>query len=114
LALRLLFDYLAIHRRSAQSATQIAAGMCSQFYEEHGSNSGTPSKRRISRSAVKEYVKRIRKALGIAMQEEGFACRHPELLISHRTVGNEVLYSLHAAVGWIHQEDLPSRYRTAP
>lgn len=108
LALRLLINYLAIHRYTAQSATQIAAGMRTHFYQKHGLNSGILSRRKISRTAVKEYVKRIREAFGAAFDEVGLTLRPATVLISLKTLGNEVLYSLRATVKWVHQDDLPS------
>lgn len=108
LALRLLFDYLGHHRHLPQNAAQIAAGIkASAFYRNHGMNAGLPTRRKISRSAVKEYVKRIRKALNIALRRRTQPVDASRLLISAKTVGNEVQYRLCAPVEWKHVEDLP-------
>lgn len=109
LALRLLFNYLATYRRTPQSATQIASGInASEFYALHGINAGVPSRRNITRTAIKEYIKRIRQALAFSLREAGIPLRSSEVLIGQATVGNEVLYRLRAAVEWIHLEDLPT------
>jgi hypothetical protein len=109
LALRLLFNYLASYRRTPQSATQIASGInASEFYALHGMNAGVPSRRNISRTAIKEYIKRIRQALDSGLREAGIPLRSSEVLIGQATAGNEVLYRLRAAVEWIHLEDLPT------
>jgi hypothetical protein len=103
LALRLVLNYLAETRHIPQSATQIAAGMHrSAFYVKHGMNSGVPSRRRISRSAVKEYVKRLRSAIRIACRYAALDFDPGEVLVSRRTVGNEIRYQLRAAVQWVH------------
>jgi len=103
LALRQVVNYLAETRHIPQSATQIAAGMRrSAFYVKHGMNSGIPSKRRISRSAVKEYVKRIRKAFGLSFCEIGLDLDPKRVLVSKTTMGNEIHYQLRARIEWIH------------
>jgi hypothetical protein len=103
LALRLVVNYLAETRHIPQSATQIAAGMRrSAFYVKHGMNSGILSKRKISRSAVKEYVKRIRKAFGISFREVALALDPKRVLVSKTTVGNEIHYQLRARIEWVH------------
>jgi hypothetical protein len=108
LALRLIVDYLARHRNIGQSASQVAAGIrTSSFYRNHGANSGASSRRKISRTAIKEYVKRIRRALSSALREVGLDVNPTQILVSHRTEGNEVLYKLRAAVEWLHEDDLP-------
>jgi hypothetical protein len=103
LALRQIVNYLAETRHIPQSATQIAAGMRrSAFYVKHGMNSGILSKRKISRSAVKEYVKRIRKAFGISFREVALALDPKRVLVSKTTVGNEIHYQLRARIEWVH------------
>jgi hypothetical protein len=104
LALRLIFDYLARHRRVPQSATEIASGMrATAFYRDHGANSGVPSRRKISRTAVKEYVKRIRVALADALDAARLPLNANTVLESVATPGNEVLYALRATVAWLHE-----------
>ena len=103
LALRQVVNYLAETRRIPQSATQIAAGMRrSAFYVKHGMNSGIPSRRKISRSAVKEYVKRIRKAFGLSFRKIGLDLDPKRVLVSKTTMGNEVHYQLRARIEWVH------------
>jgi len=111
LALRLVVDYLARYRHIPQSATQIAAGMrISEFYLRHGMNSGELSRRKISRSAIKEYVKRIRKALAIAFRDAQLGLDPTQVLVSEDTVSNETTYRLRAAVTWHHCIEIPARY----
>lgn len=108
LALRFLFDYLACHRHMPQSATQIAAGIrTSAFYRKHGMNAGLPSRRKVSRSAIKEYIKRIRRALDLIFCEKSSGQDASQLIASVKTVGNEVQYRLCASVEWVHIEELP-------
>lgn len=103
LALRLLLNYLAEAKHIPQSATQIAAGMRrSAFYVRHGKNSGTISRRKINRSAVKEYVKRLRIALSAAFREAAIHIEGRDVLTSQETTGNEVHYRLRANVQWVH------------
>jgi hypothetical protein len=103
LALRQVVDYLAETRHVPQSASQIAAGMRrSAFYVKHGMNSGIPSKRKISRSAVKEYIKRIRKAFDLSFREIGLNLDPKRVLVSKTTVGNEIHYQLRARIEWVH------------
>lgn len=111
LALRLVTDYLARYRHISQSATQIAAGMrVSEFYRRHGMNSGESSRLRISRSTVKEYVKRIRHALAKAFCEAELHLNPAQVLVSEATVSNETTYRLRATVNWHHCMELPARH----
>lgn len=105
LALRILFDYLARHHRLPQGAVQIEAGMrADAFCLRHGANAKSASKqtRKISRSAVKEYVKRTRYALGSAFVGAGINLSPLQVLVSEPTEGNEVTYRLKASTEWIH------------
>lgn len=72
------------------------------FYVKHGMNSGIPSRRKISRSAVKEYVKRIRKAFGLSFRDIGLDLDPKRVLVSKTTVGNEIHYQLRARIEWVH------------
>jgi len=109
LALRQLVNYLAETRHIPQSAAQIAAGMCrSAFYAKHGMNSGIASGRRVTRSAVKEYVKRLRRALSLASREAGINLDPLRVLVSRQTVTNEVQYQLRATIQWVHISDSSS------
>ena len=110
LALRLLFDYLGRHYQVGQSASQIAAGMrASSFYRNHAINSGEISRRKISRSAVKEYVLRVRRALDTSFKQASLPLDPGLILVSEQTEGNEVLYRLRATVQWQHCDELPAR-----
>jgi len=111
LATRLVFDYLARTRHLPQTATQIAAGMrLKDFYRDHGLNSGEPSVRKICRTAVKEYVKRIREALAVAFPKAALPLDPMRVLVSEATDGSEVLYRLKASIEWLHVDDLVERY----
>jgi hypothetical protein len=104
-ALRLLIDYLARTRHIPQSASQIIAGLRqSEFHLKHGHLGGVPQRRKISRSLIREYVRRIRKALGIAFLEAGLQIDAKHVLVSQPTTGTEVLYQLKALVEWVHIE----------
>jgi|SRR5580700_1443805 hypothetical protein len=103
LALRQVVNYLAETKHIPQSATQIAAGMRrSAFYVKHGMNSGIPSRRKISRSTVKEYIKRIRKAFDFSFREMGLDLDPKRVLVSKTTMGNEIHYQLRARIEWVH------------
>lgn len=105
LAPRLLLDYLARRRWLPQSASQIEAGMRrDNFSLRHGANARTSRKqtRRISRAAIKEYVKRIRQALRLAFAEAGLNLHPEEVLVSEETTGNEVRYRLKVTTDWMH------------
>lgn len=105
LSLRILFDYLARNRRLPQSAAQIAAGLhFDAFSLRHGANarSGAKLTRRFSHSVIKEYVKRLRRALKVALEEVGLKLDPDSVLRSEPTVSNEVRYRLKASVDWIH------------
>jgi hypothetical protein len=105
MALRILFDYLARHSRFPQSATQIEAGVrADRFYSHQAQSfSGTSSRtRRIPRSYVRVYTERLRLALEVAFCEANLINQGREVLVSQRTVGNEIGYRLRARVEWIH------------
>jgi len=103
LALRLLLNYLATTRHVPQSATQIAAGIRrSPFCAKHGMNSGICSRRKIARSAIKEYIKRLRTALLVAFREAGLSLDPARVLVSRATAGNEVQYQLVSRIEVVH------------
>jgi hypothetical protein len=103
LSLRIVLNFLAEWRRIPQSATQIAVGIhASAFYRKHGLNAGAPLRRNITRSAVREYIQRIRKALGVAFASASLSIESKNVLVSEITMGNEILYRLRAAIEWIH------------
>jgi hypothetical protein len=99
LAQRIVFDYLANHRRLAQSARQIELGIrADPFYKSHAKNANgrTVLTRRIPRSSIKEHVRRLHQALGMVFEEAGLGINPRSVLIVQDTVGNEVLYRLRA------------------
>lgn len=105
LSLRLLFDYLTSHSRLAQSAAQIELGMrAGAFYSEHAANAGgrTQLTRRIPRSSIKEYIKRLRRAFALAFREAGLRIDPQSVLIAEHTVSNQVGYRLRATVDLVH------------
>jgi hypothetical protein len=105
LALRILFDFLARHPHLPQSASQIEAGVRgSSFYSKHAANA--PSRvrmtRRLTRSAVKEYIVRVRQALQASFRDAGLRVNPREVLVSQPTAGNEISYRLRGTIDWIH------------
>jgi hypothetical protein len=105
LALRILFDYLANHARLPQSAAQIEAGIrANPFYTEHAASiKGKKGlRRRISRSAVKVYIQRLRLALWRAFEDAGLQMDARAVLVSQDTVMNDVGYRLKGTVKWVH------------
>jgi hypothetical protein len=105
LALRILFDYLARHSRLPQSARQIELGIrADDFYKRYAANATgrTVLTRRIPRSAVKVYIKRLHLAFSLAFQNAGMRIDPADVLISRKTVGNEVGYQLKASCDWTH------------
>ena len=113
LAQRLIFDYCARHCRLAQSARQIELGMrADPFCKFHAKNANgrTALTRRIPRSSIKEHIRRLHQALGIAFHEAGMGIDPRSVLIVQDTVGNEVGYKLKATCSWTHI-DLTSRDR---
>lgn len=110
LAPRLLFDFLARTKHTPQSAVQIAGQMrLHPFYRLHGMNCGTPSTRTICKSCIKEYAKRIRKALSTALDQIALPLR-PDLVLVADLAGNEARYVLQASISWIHVNDLAEAY----
>lgn len=99
----MLFDYIA-RQRFGQSASQIAVGIRhNAFFVKYGPNPiGSGRRRRISRTSIKEYIKRIRQALSLAFKEAGIDLNPCDILQSEKTVGNEVKYRLRANVEWRH------------
>jgi len=91
LATRILADYLARTRHIPQSATQIAAGLRqSPFHLKHGHRGGLSQRRKISRSHIRVYIKRLRQALAIAFQEAGLPLDPIRVLVSLPTTGTDL------------------------
>jgi hypothetical protein len=105
LALRILFDYLAQHTRFPQSAAQIEAGIrADRFYTQHASAVMGKDKftRTIPRSYVRVYIGRLRSALTDAFQNAGLLIDASAVILTQKTVMNEVGYRTNANFTWIH------------
>jgi hypothetical protein len=105
LALRILFDYMARNGRFPQSARQIELGLrADEFYRRHAANAGDGRAltRRIPRSAIKVYIKRLHAAIAVALRAARSQLSPDRVLVSHKTVGNEVGYQLKARSEWLH------------
>jgi len=106
----IMFDYIARHRALPQTASQIESGLRRMlFYAKHGSRSGRRRHRRFVRTTVKEYVKRIRRAIAAALKKARVPMKSQTVLASRRTVGNEVGYQLKATITWVHTEEVLCR-----
>ncbi len=104
LALRIVFDFLARHSRLPQSARQIELGIrADDFYKRHAANAtGRAMTRKITKSAIHEYVLRLRRAFLLAFREAGLRIDPNRIVVAEETVGNEVSYRLRAKCEWIH------------
>jgi hypothetical protein len=87
-----MFDYLSQHRLP-QSAVQIVRGM-----RQRGNNVNARKTHTISRSSVKVYVERIRRALQVAFNEAQLRLDPYVVLKSEPTETNEIRYRLRADV----------------
>ena len=111
MTLRQVFDFLAKHARISLSASQIATYFRADvFYSRHGSNIATDGKlrRRVTRSAVKVYVQRIRQALALSFREANLRVDPCNILASEETGSNEAGYRLRGTFDWLHT-DHPGR-----
>jgi hypothetical protein len=107
LRLMLLFDYLARHKYLVQNAGQIAAGLSADpFTREHGKYVSARSSlsKRLSRTAVKQQIMRLRIGLNLAFREARLNLNPTRVLLSEETTTNEVRYRLRASVIWEHAE----------
>lgn len=103
----LLFDYLARHKRFAQSATQIAAGMSiDPFIRRHGAYAGAKKRlnNSVSRTTIKTQIMRLRTGLQWGFRQAKLNLDAFHVLISEETTVNEVRYQLKASVSWEHSE----------
>jgi hypothetical protein len=93
-ALLLLADYLLRHSRCAQTATQISIGIHDGygFYAEHGTNGRRQRIWRIPRSAIREDVKRLKRALAAVFKQANVGVDPADVLVTQDTVSNQVLY----------------------
>jgi hypothetical protein len=107
LTLRLVFDFLARHRHVPLGASQIAASFrVDPFYRQHGRNAlncGTLI-RRVSKSSVRVYIERIRRALALSFREANLRVEPQDVLLSQETVTNEVGYRLRGTFEWLHTD----------
>jgi hypothetical protein len=102
-ALLLLGDYLLRHGRYAQTASQISTGIhAGRFYAEHGKNGRRQRIRRIPRSAIREYIKRLEFALALALGEANLCIDPKDVLLTEESVSNHVLYRWRAIVEVVH------------
>ncbi len=107
LGLRLVFDLLARHRHVPLSAAQISVSFSSEpFYRKHGCNALKDGSllRRVSRSSVRVYIERIRRALALSFQEAQMQIDPRAVLVSQETVTNEIGYRLHGSFTWVHTD----------
>jgi 8-oxo-dGTP pyrophosphatase MutT (NUDIX family) len=56
----------------------------------------------MTRASLRVYLTRIRAALRLAFEEAGIDLKPEEILLSQRTVGNEVGYRLRAKISLMH------------
>jgi hypothetical protein len=113
LTLRLMFDYMAKRSRVPQSASQIHAGFrADPFYRRHGANAGGAAalRRQITRSEVRVYVERIRKALAATFRDANLTLDPHTVLLSQETVMNEVGYCLKGSFQWVHVDHPASEF----
>ena len=106
-----VFDYLARHSYLPQTASQITAGMrADAFCSKHGANVSSVGRlvRKLSRASVKEYIKRMRAALGQTFHDAHLPLDPYGVLASEVTSSNQVGYRLRANCEWVHI-DHPSR-----
>ena len=101
----IFLDYLARHKDSPQTASQIEAGMrLDQFCQRHASNSQPKKARAFSKSSVKEYVKRLRMEFRRVFREAGLNLDPKKVLISEKTTSNQVRYKLRAFIIQDHED----------
>jgi hypothetical protein len=101
----LVGDYLLRNQRFAQTASQISSGIhASSFYSEHATNGHGRQQRmrRIPRTAIREYIRRLHRALALAFREANLRIDPREVLTVEESVGNQVLYQWKAVVEVVH------------
>jgi hypothetical protein len=104
IAQRLLFNFLADHRRIALDSSQIASGLTGEwFYRDHAANSGFRQVKKIRRPTVKVLIQRIREVLASTFESAKLRFDPSEVLRSCPAQGSRrVLYKLHGDVRWHH------------
>ena len=104
-ALLLIADYLLRYSRFAQTASQISDGIHEgRFYAEYGRSGKRQRIRRIPRSAIREYIRRLHRALAMAFEETGFGTAPESVLVVTQSVSNHALYRWKALVEVIHMD----------
>ena len=102
-AMLLVADYLLRHSRYAQTASQIATGIHEgSFYCEYGYTGRGQRTWRIPRSAIKEYIKRLHRALAWAFSEARIRVDPNDVLVTEESTSNHVLYRWRAVVEVVH------------
>jgi len=107
-ALLILADYLLRNSRYAQTASQIAGGIRRSRFHAARMN---PSERkpRIPRSSIKEYIKRLHRALSFAFRKARLRIKPSDVLLVQDSVSNHVLYQWKAVVELIHVDSGPAK-----
>lgn len=109
-AMLLVADYLLRHSRYAQTASQIATGIHEgSFYREYGYSGREQRTWQIPRSAIKEYVKRLHRAIALAFNDAHLRLDPRDVLQEAESVSNHVLYRWRAAVEIAHIESTSER-----
>jgi hypothetical protein len=60
--------------------------------------------KKVSRTAVKQQIMRLRVGLRLAFHNAGISLDPERVLVSEVTITNEVRYRLRASVNWQHSE----------
>jgi hypothetical protein len=111
-ALLILGDYLLRDSRFAQTASQIADGIhANSFYSEKYAANGRGRRHRIMRiprSAIREYIKRLHRALALVFHEANLSIDPFDVLTVEESVGNQVLYQWKASSVEVVHFDLTS------
>jgi hypothetical protein len=112
-AMLVVADYLLRHSRYAQTASQIATGIHEgRFYSEYGHSVRRQRVWRIPRSAVKEYIKRLRRALAMALGDAHVRIDPRDVLEAEQSVSNHVLYRWKGVVELVHLDFRPTECRS--
>ena len=85
----------------------MAAGLSADpFTQQHGAYARATSNlaKRMSRTAVKQQIMRLRAGLQQAFRKAGLSLDPDRVLLSEPTTTNEVRYRLKASVIWEHRE----------
>jgi hypothetical protein len=104
LSQRLLFNFIADHRRIALDSSQIVSGLTNDwFYRDHAANSGYRQVKKIRRPTIKVLVQRLREALASTFAEAKLRFDPRDVLRSCPAEGSKrVLYKLRGEIRWLH------------